>query len=442
MSKYDVLRKEIKKLKKEKNVNAAYIGKKEKNGKKTDEIAICFDVEKKKDISELTQEEYIPPEVKIDGETYKTDVKESQEIVALSCWTPGDPEILRLRGNPNLLSPIKGGQEIVQFPTGWTYSAPNFGFTVGTLGFIAVDNIDDRVVGVTNAHVVIPPEFLLLSDERNISDAGEPYNTIEEREWTLPDVPSSFIQNGDFYFPGAVLRDGSSIISGAEHIKRHIPFSAVDDNFVDAALLIMDPSQIDSDSYQIHQPTTEAAFTAFLPFATTSEIDDLLDTPPSAVYSTGRTTGPKGWGVSPSCVLEVTGLAGSANVDFGSGVIPFDDLIRYEYQDGSGGAVLGGDSGSALLAVIGGVRKIIGLVFAGTPSGNIALAVRIDRVADALDIREWDGSYFFNTDVPNPVIQVVNQSDSRSGDASILDSNSDTVYQAGITDTTGYDEIP
>jgi hypothetical protein len=53
-----------------------------------------------------------------------------------------------------------------------------------------------------------------------------------------------------------------------------------------------------------------------------------------------------------------------------------------------------GDSGSALIADFGGVRKIIGLVFAAGQVGGIfyyGYANRIDRVASELGIEAWVG---------------------------------------------------
>ena len=133
-------------LAKGKNTNAVSIGKKEKGGIKTSEVAVCFYVEEKKNLDQLNPEELIPDEVQIDGMTYKTDVKVRREVKALTCYSSNDPEILRLQGDPALLTPLKGGQEITEFPTGWTFDGGQFNRFLGTLGFMAVDNIDDRVV--------------------------------------------------------------------------------------------------------------------------------------------------------------------------------------------------------------------------------------------------------------------------------------------------------
>lgn len=428
--------KEIENLVKSKKTSGASLGKKEINGKRTDEVSICFFVDKKKDISELPEDEIVPREIEIDGKIYTTDVKEVGETKFLACYSDFDFEIQRLRGRPNLITPLKGGQEILEFPTSWNSTpSPN---VAGTLGFFAVDDIDNRVVGVTNTHV--PVSKILMASDRNLTDVGEPYNTIEEIEWTFPSVGD--IINGNSYFPSAVCNDSfdySDFREVSYNIKRYIPFSLSGPNYVDAALLIMNPSFISSsESYQIHQPTTEPAYTAHLPFATTAEIDNLLSTDPT-IYSTGRRTGPKGWGVSPSCQLTITDLAANINVSFSDGVVPFSDVIGFQFRDGSLYPINGGDSGSALIAVIGGVRKIIGICFAGNPFTG--WACRIDRVADELKIREWDAGYVYDASLPTLSVVTIPKSDPRSNDTSLEDVEGDLVFQAGITQNTNFDEF-
>ena len=54
----------------------------------------------------------------------------------------------------------------------------------------------------------------------------------------------------------------------------------------------------------------------------------------------------------------------------------------------------GGDSGSAILADIGGVLKIVGLLYGGTNISDVptyTLCNRIDEVASQLNISAWDG---------------------------------------------------
>lgn len=412
-----------------KNVKSIGISKKETNGIKTDEIVVSFDVEKKKPLYELSSDEIVPDEVEIDGIVYKTDVKEIGEVRALSCYLEGDSEIERLRGNPSFLTPMKGGQEIIQFPTGWSEASGGGYFrTVGTLGFLAVDSIDNLVVGVTNTHV--PVDKILNISERAVTDEGEPYNTIEPQEWIVDN------QN---YNPRAAVNDGGTLITdGAVRIKRHIPFTLSGPNYVDGCLLIMNPTHISSDSYQVRQPTTEPNYTAHLPFATTSEIDSLLADDPT-IYSTGRTTGPKGWGSTNDCKLTITGYVATVNVSYGDDEVPFSDVFTFQFRDGSENPIAGGDSGSAVIAVIGGVRKIVGLAFAG--GSNTAFVCRIDRIADELNIIEWNNSYVFNSTVPTHSIVVLSKDDPSADSTTLTDSTGDLVYQMGMTTNTGYTQF-
>jgi len=108
------------------------------------------------------------------------------------------------------------------------------------------------------------------------------------------------------------------------------------------------------------------------------------------VYSSGRTSGPKGPGV---CELKITGINVYTDPGF-----PFENSISYDrINPDCVNPVRGGDSGSALVANFSGVWKIIGLVYAGScdQSTNTCFegyACRIDDVANELSITAWDGS--------------------------------------------------
>jgi hypothetical protein len=208
-------------------------------------------------------------------------------------------------------------------------------------------------------------------------------------------------------------------------------------NYTDVALLIMKPSVVSSESYKIHKPTSQPEYESYMPFATTSELNNLLVSNPR-LLSTGRTTGPKGWFSGSSCTLRITGVGVSTSVgyDDGSLILPFGDLIRFEYEDGGQNPVAGGDSGSVLVADFSGQRKIIGIVFAGNSFQG--LACRIDRVSSEMQIRAWDSSYSLNTTVPNYEIVVCDYNDSRSGQ-STAQYNGSTYYQVGCTTNNIYE---
>jgi len=117
--------------------------------------------------------------------------------------------------------------------------------------------------------------------------------------------------------------------------------------------------------------------------------------------------------------------------------------------------VWGGDSGSTLIANIGGVWKIIGLVFAGNgtpynpqtnspynsnqslgPTGpyqvasTIGFACRIDQVASQLGIKAWTGSIAPVVDHDTITYRTVSGSNS---DKTLVCSGS-TYWQVGLTE--------
>jgi hypothetical protein len=140
-----------------------------------------------------------------------------------------------------------------------------------------------------------------------------------------------------------------------------------------------------------------------MPFATTAEIDSLLETP-RTILSSGRTSGVK----SGDCGLKIKLLGTSQPVGVGSyplqgqgRVVSFNDLIVFtRLSEGCNFPIYGGDSGSVLIADFDGIFKIIGLNFAGssqipgstTDIGQYGYACRIDNVAFELGIEAWDGT--------------------------------------------------
>ena len=432
------LKKELEKLYRDTpdNIHGVSLGHKYKNGFKTDQIGVVFDVERKLSESDLSDDQILPKTINIGDQEYITDVKETQKAEMLACYCsanpcPTDPNISRLQpavSGMAALFPMRGGQEIIEFPTNWTPAdGGGYSIALGTLGFFCVDNIDNKIVGVTNSHVVCNRRS--FASERDLSvENSDFYNTAEPRAWV----------NGSNYNPGALTVNGSNNSLVAQYIKRYQPVSISDYSYSDVALLAMVPSVISStDSYKVWQPIGTTDYTGFLTFASTAEIDNLLTTNPR-VYSTGRTTGPKGYTNTSTCRLRVTGVGVYLTVTAPEPpVSDWADLIAFNYEDGSTGAILGGDSGSALLADISGVRKIIGLCFAG--NGTTGWASRIDRVAAEMNIRAWDGTY--NTSLPATLFGVVTDlSNSKSSQASLVYGGK-TYYQAGCTKTTGLIQI-
>lgn len=426
------------------NVNQIMLGYKYINGQKTDIISVVYGVNKKKPLNELSSSELIPSSLNINGVSYPTDVTENaSRVKMLTCYTDydNDPEILRLQGDPALLTPIMGGQEIIQFPTGWTVSGNNYAITVGTLGLLSVDNEDDRVVGLTNAHVLC--KDLLKNSERSFIQKNNAYNLYESITWPL---------NGQSYRPGAVSRSGNNFINTSTYIKRYSPYSINNINYIDVCLVGFNnalTNLISPSSYQIHQPTTVGQTFSYLPFATTNEIDSLLTTPSVKLYSTGRSTGPKGWGSTSSCQLVVSGLSLSTTIlDEDNLQYDFADIIQFRYADGSNFPSAPGDSGSIVLADINGNIKVIGLLFAGNggsidnpePGVHYAYLCRIDRIASSMNIRSWDSNYVINNTTPVADVKTSTY-DVNSANNEFAIVNGQKYWNVGLTKNTGFETL-
>jgi hypothetical protein len=407
------------------NICGMSFGHKSVNGALQLQPSVIFYVQEKKPLADITEAERIPATIEIDGNTYVTDVVEipPNSVRALSsCHDSGDasnPEIARLQGFPEAIIPMRGGQEITMFPNG----ADRYGgISLGTIGFFAIDNTDNRVVGVTNTHVVVDPVIYAKDVRRTIAtELLDVKNIVEPRYWAF---------DGKKYTAGALVRSGGvSYHPAALHIKRYMPLHTREqteddptlENKIDAALLIMnninfgdtDVPFVASDSHVIHRPTDveeAAADTPYYSFATTAEIDALAATLTSGVvyaYSTGRTTGPKGYCPSKRIVIAgFTATTPPVGYDLFGGfvtVIFKNTLLVMPAPDAAPSTLVGGpgDSGSAVLADVIDTttglptRKIVGILFAGSSVEKKIWACRIDNVAAALNIRSWDSSYNF-----------------------------------------------
>jgi hypothetical protein len=351
-------------------VNFVIYGPKFKNGEYlNDTQCLIFGVEKKLPLSELNENELIPDKINLDGTEYKTDVVESQKIKRLLCYESTAPEVQFLRSR---VRPLSGGLEISPIQS---FESVNgfFNYWVGTLGFLAIDNVDNILVGVTNGHVMVKDFF--FSNEKN--SAAETTSIFDQKTFS-----------GLGTFQNKILQFGSSIGNvnfTSDSIgtpKRYVPISSLSANRVDGALFTINQNTVNSFS------AAQALSGTFgMPFCTTAEINQLQSNA-YPIYSVGRTTGPKG----PNCPLVVYGY-GSVVVDYykqGNEVsTTWQDTIFFKYPDDSYGPILGGDSGSALIANINGTYKIAGLVFAG--NNFMGVASRIDRVVQELNISPWNG---------------------------------------------------
>ena len=363
------------------NVNSISYGYKFVNNVQTDELCILFSVNQKKPITKLLNSEIIPSSITVENQVLKTDVFEANTpellVCNAGCGTQNGPNAVI---NKAFTRPLVGGLSIT--------STNEIGF-VGTLGFIGVHTETQALVGVTNNHVLIQDAF--YTSDRNlgslIKNEYAPIDSVYQHgEWPpLSSPPANFIV-------GQTLR--------------YVPIHLATPNKVDCAIFSVNQADIDAAPISASVMQAGVAYTNPLPFATTLEIDTLLVTNPM-LFSSGRTTGPKG---GPLCPLRVSALFTAFPIPYKlQGVqtfVNFQDQITFVKPDPANDPVLvplcpnpiiPGDSGSALIADFVGVRKIIGLVFAaGTDpvSGDIlyGYANRIDDVATEMGIEEWDGT--------------------------------------------------
>lgn len=408
------------------NIHSVGLGYKYVNNIKTEEISLVFGVSEKKQLNDIPKDSIIPKQIKLGDNIINTDVIQQEKFKLVACYSDGDYEIQKLRTLQLPLSAFRGGQEIRQYPTKYTTDGIYDYFSVGTLGFFAKDNIDGKVVGVTNNHVacfrkLYANERFSFTEEKNY-----PYNTIESRYW----------KDDNLYDPGALTQTSGYLIQSGLYIKRYEPVSLVNTNYADVALLIVPPSYIDNNSYRMWQPSNNNTYPSSLPFATTAEINNLLVTNPK-VYSTGRTTGPKGYNNTATCNLKIAGVGLTMLVSDQDGTTPtWGDCITYEYEDKSANPAAGGDSGSCVIAEIGGVQKIIGICFAA--GNNIAVANRIDRIVSAMNISAF--TIPFDASIPTKT-SITTSDMSKYGDKKTIVINGKTYYQSGLTYSTSYSSI-
>ena len=349
---------------------------------------------------------------------------------------------------------IKGGLSITA-----TVKCPPYGQgSVGTMGLVCQDSASNALVGLTNNHVVVRDPF--YTSQRTYINPQNEYDLIDS---------DSTIQGNYVYQTGenSILNPGGNLEIG--RVLRYVPLypslfnSLTIGNNSDAAIFSL--ACTSSNGATIIDFTSSfqqvgLVYTSSMPFASTAEINNLMNTNPE-LYSSGRTTGAKG---SPGtlCPLRIFGFQNS-NVAYNlQGTQTFaymQDLIAFVKPDNSASyspptfnasvsvcpyPAFAGDSGSTLIANIGGIWKIVGLVFAGDGmpynppvtglnhevASSMGLACRIDHVASQLGIKAWTGSIAPVVDENTIVYKTVSGSSSNS----TLICSGSTYWQVGLTE--------
>jgi len=404
------------------NVIGVGIGRKIKNGILTKEIGITYTVKKKLPIDQIPEGKRILKTIKHEGKTYNTDVIEG-EIRPLMDWcydefyqwmpqypTPVEPT------NRDQIRPLKGGISCTNYT--------NMPTSTGTLGFLAVDNEDNTLVGVSNAHVIV--NNALLAPYRTTG-------TIDNTKNNLIVQPAS--------------GDGGTDYIGA--IKRFKPWrTGATDNFIDCALCTIDDTDIDnSQSWKIEGLT---GYTAGMLWASTDEINNILENDYN-LYAAGRTTGSKGEGRTK---MKLSSIFYANTISYSYVSVNYNDLFTMVATDGSGGLcylpVNPGDSGSVVYADVdgSGTKKIIGLVLAGLISGTVnnpwtgtpvdnyttAICCRIDRIKTLMNISPYTGQTNLDFSDRNNIEEYILEGLS---DVESITVAGKKYFLAGLTSTTG-----
>ena len=410
------------------HVTSVGYGYKISGGVNTGEPAIVFGVEAKKPLSEIPEGELLPSSVDISGIAVKTDVKEIGRIELLTCngdcgQNAGSGSV----ANRTFTRPIKGGLSMTSL---------NNSNTVGTFGLVVKDVATGALVGLTNNHVTIQDAF--YTSQRNL--AG-----VLQNEYSPVD---NIYQDAEY----AGVPPATNIIGRSLRYVPIYPVTSGLTNSVDAAIFSINLADI-STTQSWRQVGLDSVVVDNLPFATTGEIDTLLAVNPQ-LYSSGRTTGPKG---GATCPLKLFELGSTFSINYiRQGVdttVIMENTLGYfkpplenpETQDpGQYGyccnPVRGGDSGSALIADIGGTIKVIGLVFAGGGAGcdggdnsyTFGYACRIDEVASQLGITSWDKEDLLAV-VKTSTIEYKTELGGSNDKTKLCDGK--TFWQAGLTNT-------
>jgi hypothetical protein len=380
-------------------------GKKVVNNLVTEEKCLSFGVKKKLPLNEVSPENLIPSEIEIDGVVYKTDVNEIGEIKPMACSLPstcydcydGSPYGVPCATNASTARPIKGGT-VFQVPGGY-----------GTLGFFAVHTPTQAIVAITNAHVADILPYLngvtggpinraaySLSNYTKRAPLGVPRinQPFNRYNYTNFGMPAHIDKNAG---PPYVNNIDAAMVAVYQYDANNVPFVTNAESWKQIGL-----SDIPGG---INTPPT---------FASTQELDALLDFTNLEVWSSGARTGVKKDGCSFKIISDDFGFSMAIAGSFTPGY--YENTIQITRFDTSCLAINGGDSGSALMGKVptynpsdpnwkDGPRtwKILGLIYAGNGASafSMGIACRIDHVAAKLQIEAWDGSPKPFLDIPN-----------------------------------------
>ena len=351
-------------------VKSIVVGDKITNNKNINKQAVVFGVHAKIPVGDLPEGQLLPDMIQVDDEQIVTDVVQDDTDWQFEAYCPAVTDSDRDE-HRMYTRPLKGGVSI-------GIDTEQHKQRVGTLGVIVRDLTDNQLVGLTCSHVVAPDIF---------TTANRQINTIYNYKDVQVLQPARGEGNSNTIYYDHVIG----------HVKRAWPI--VTDtrskyNMIDAAICTIDSNVgIDANSGSMTGLIDEStgAQIPTVPFATTQEIDNM--TPDVPLFKSSRTTGAIGSTYhvddvvsNNACSLRMyDGLAAGIRRVTGRYFFPtfayHDPVGRYDPSEG-------GDSGSAILAWMDNMWKIVGLHFAGGRTNGVdyGLGCRIDNIANLLQV--------------------------------------------------------
>lgn len=149
------------------NVTGTAVGPKQKNGEgMTDELSVIVFVSEKVDEADLDDDDVIPKEVEIDGQTYKTDVQyfgEAELLAAMSETAPMGREAADAAEPASIPDSLSRREKWRPASAGVSVGHPQV--TAGTLGTPPLKNSSGKLVFLTNSHVAA------VSGQATVGDA-------------------------------------------------------------------------------------------------------------------------------------------------------------------------------------------------------------------------------------------------------------------------------
>ena len=333
------------------NAVITYAGTKIINGVDTDIPCVVVGVRAKVNKSELSDSELIPSQL---ASGSITDVVVFPEIKPITTCISGFGGECPPHGDR--YRPLIGGISACYIPyTGLSVSA--------TLGVIAKDLTDGRLVGLTNNHVC----GVQYDPNYNIPDGG----TVGARSDV---IGHNMLQpsNGD---------GGVSPADVFGRIKRIVPIkfdypAYVGYNTVEAGIVDIGINDAKTDILDIGPG----------PFPFFDKADCNVS---DFVQKSGRTTGltPAIYGSDATIYQKYVSVV----VEYGSWHSDWAIFHNQMWISSEDRFCQGGDSGSVIAMEIGGVVGIIGLLYASSADGLSTFACYIEDVASALNIESWNG---------------------------------------------------